>query len=58
MTQSEESIILMTPYRLIQGSWSRPSEGAVAHAARLRILNRHDDSNRKRIVSLQLTAHS
>ncbi|WP_337404180.1 hypothetical protein [Dialister invisus] len=28
MTQSEESIILMTPYRLIQGSWSRPSEGA------------------------------
>ena len=35
-----------------------PSEGAVAHAARLRILNRHDDSNRKRIFSLQLTAHS
>ena len=28
MTQSEESIILMTPYRLIQGSWSRPSEEA------------------------------
>jgi len=28
MTQSEESIILMTPYRLIQESWSRPSEGA------------------------------
>ena len=28
MTRSEESIILMTPYRLIQGSWSRPSEGA------------------------------
>ena len=27
MTQSEESIILMTPYRLIQGSWSWPSEG-------------------------------
>ena len=28
MTQSEESIILMTPYRFIQGSWSRPLEGA------------------------------
>ena len=35
-----------------------PSERAVAHAARLRILNRHDDSNRKRIFSLQLTAAS
>ena len=29
-----------------------PSERAVAHAARLRILNRHDDSNRKRTISL------
>jgi len=25
---SKESITLMTPYRLIQGSWSRPSERA------------------------------
>ena len=32
------------------------SMSPVAHAARLRILNRHDDSNRKRIFSLQLTA--
>ena len=28
VTQNEESITLMTPYRLIQGSWSRPSEGS------------------------------
>ena len=28
-----------------------PSEGAVAHVVRLRILNRHDDSNRKRTIS-------
>ena len=35
-----------------------PSEGAVAHAARLRILACRNDLNRKRIVSLQLTAHS
>ena len=28
VTQSEESITLMTPYRLIQGSWSWSSEGA------------------------------
>ena len=53
---SEESITLMTPYRLIQGSWSRPSEGAVAHVVRLRILACRNDLNRKRIVSLQLTA--
>ncbi|WP_301857997.1 hypothetical protein [Dialister invisus] len=26
--RSEESIILVTPCRLIQGSWSWPSEGA------------------------------
>ena len=25
---SEESMTLMTPYRFIQGSWSRPLEGA------------------------------
>ena len=25
---SKESMTLMTPYRLIQRSWSRPSEGA------------------------------
>ena len=48
----------ITPYRLIQGSWSRPSEGAVAHVVRLRILACRNDLNRKRIVSLQLTAHS
>ena len=58
MTQSEESITLMTPYRLMQGSWSRSSEGAVAHAVRLRILACRNDLNRKRIVSLQLAAHS
>ena len=28
VTQSEESITRMTSYRLIQGSWSWPSEGA------------------------------
>ena len=28
MARSEESITPMTSYRLIQGSWSRPSEGA------------------------------
>ena len=50
--------LIMTPYRLIQGSWSRPLEGAVAHAVRLRILACRNDLNRKRIVSLQLTAHS
>ena len=55
---SEESMTLMTPYRFIQGSWSRPSEGAVAHVVRLRILACRNDLNRKRIVSLQLTAHS
>ena len=52
VTQSEESMTLMTPYRLIQGSWSRPSEGAVAHVVRLRILACRNDLNRKRIVSL------
>ena len=55
---SEESITLMTPYRLIQGSWSRPSEGAVAHVVRLRILACRNDLNRKRIFSLQLVAYS
>ena len=30
----------------------------LAHAVRLRILACHNDLNRKRIVSLQLTAHS
>ena len=58
VAQSEESITLMTPYRLIQESWSRPSEGAVAHVVRLRILACRNDLNRKRIVSLQLAAHS
>ena len=58
VTQSEESMTLMTPYRLIQGSWSRPSEGAVAHVVRLKILACRNDLNRKRIFSSQLTAHS
>ena len=43
----------------IQGSWSWPSEGAAgARSVRLRILACRNDLNRKRIVSLQLTAHS
>jgi hypothetical protein len=58
MTQSEESIILMTPYRLIQGSWSRPSEGAAGARSAIEVLTCRNNLNRKGIVSLQLTAHS
>ena len=37
---------------------SAAEKSSLAHAVRLRILARRNDSNRKRIFSLQLTAHS
>ena len=36
---------------------SAAEKSSLAHAVRLRILARRNDSNRKRIFSLQLTAH-
>ena len=77
VTQSEESITLMTSYRLPSLRVIDPSHSfrmtfnvlykdhgvgrqkeLLAHAVRLRILACRNDLNRKRIVSLQLTAHS
>ena len=77
MTQSEESITLITSYRLphhdsrsftfvqddVLPSYTGIIESArrkelLAHVVRLRILACRNDLNRKRIFSLQLTAHS
>ena len=77
MTQSEESITLVTSYRFphhdnrsftfvqddVLPSYTRTMDSAagrssLAHVVRLRILACRNDLNRKRIVSLQLTAHS
>ena len=77
MTQSEESITLVTSYRFLHHdnrsftfvqddvlpSYTRTMDSAagrnsLAHAVRLRILACRNDSNRKRIFSLQLAADS
>ena len=77
MTQSEESITLVTSYRLphhvsrsftfvqddVLPSYTRTMDSAagrssLAHVVRLRILVCRNDLNRKRIFSLQLTAHN
>ena len=41
----------------MQGSWSRPSEGAVGARSAIEVLACRNDLNRKRIVNLQLTAN-
>ena len=62
MTQSEESMTMMTPYRqyrfLHKDHGTRRQKKLLAHVVRLRILACCNDLNRKRIFSLQLTAHS
>ena len=58
MIRSEESIILMTFNVLYKDHGVGRQKELLAHVVRLRILACRNNLNRKRIVSLQLTAHS